>query len=126
MAPATDNQSEDLKKAGLNVKSFQHDIDRPVRPSPVGAPHLNLDANEIASSNIHESTSSQGEADAAKPTTGSSELASSPIPLDDHASDKDLGAFDDTHLQVDQAKKKKKKKRSKKPKSKRGLVLLSC
>lgn len=38
--------------------------------------------------------------------------------------DEEPGAFDDSHLQVDQAKRKK-KKRSKKPKSKRGLVTFS-
>lgn len=49
---------------------------------------------------------------------------SSVNPPGDGQSEEELGAFDDSHLQVDKSKKKKKKKKSKKPKSKRGLVKL--
>lgn len=50
------------------------------------------------------------------------DIAPSAIQPEDGESGEEVGAFDDSHLQVDQEKKKRKKKGKKKSKSKRGLV----
>ena len=71
-------------------------------------------------SSMHVTSRTQHGIDATRPLAQGINTASA-SPLDNRESEDELGAFDDSHLQVDQPKKKKKK--SKKPKSKRGLVM---
>jgi hypothetical protein len=67
-------------------------------------------------------TESGCEANAPSASVDAQDRASGAAPSNSGDPDEDLGAFDDSHLQHDEAKKKKRKKKSK-PKSKRGLVI---
>lgn len=82
-----------------------------------------FDRDAAAPGSMHNNVEAQGRTDA----TGVPPEVTIPAPaasaLDNGGSEEEMGAFDDSHLQVDQPKKRK-KKRSKKPKSKRGLVIL--
>jgi hypothetical protein len=93
----------------------------PAPPQHARVPSHQFDADVTIPGNSMQVTSgAQSGIDADNPAAQSIDTASV-SPLGNRDSEEEPGAFDDSHLQVDQPKKKKKK--SKKPKSKRGLVM---
>ena len=75
-------------------------------------------------SSVQDTMEDQGGSNPNRPTGEGPEISPAVDPADNGGTEEELGAFDDTHLQVDQPKKKKKKSKKSKPKSKRGLVTI--
>ncbi len=124
MPSLTDTTNEQLGEAARNRSLVQDDADHAVCPPAAGALGHDLDRNDRSPASVRNTSTPQGGVKPSEATPVGPDVASAATPPDHGESDEELGAFDDSHLQVDQPKKKKKKKsKSKKSKSKRGLVI---
>jgi hypothetical protein len=123
MPSVGETANEELGGEAIDGCSTQHDRRQQFSSPPAGIPGADLNDNNGTLSTLYPSVEGRGKPTAGNPITGSAEVDSGAIPTENGTSEEELGAFDDSHLQVDQVKKKKKKKRSKRPKSKRGLVI---
>ncbi len=100
-----------------NGDSAQSHANRSLRSAAADAP------DHGSSRNMQDTMENQGGSNPNGTTNEEPEISSAIVSADDGGAEEELGAFDDSHLQVDQSKEKKKKKSKKrKPKSKRGLV----
>ena len=125
MPPTTDTRNPELQETFGDGEPFQvslHDADASPAAVDLG-PASN--GKRVAPSIMHDTVKGPDGMDAGGARAGVSDPAPAASPLADDRSDEEMGAFDDSHLQVDQPKKKKKKK-NRKPKSKRGLVIRCC
>ena len=124
MPSISDNKSGELRELVPDERSAANDPVAPVPSPPADAPSLESDAKETSrgsSTQVASGTQNRTNADT---STAQGVDTPSASQLDKDESEGEPGAFDDSHLQIDQPKKKK-KKRSKRPKSKRGLVKTS-
>lgn len=123
MPSLADKPGTELDETAQVENSAQDDASHPICSPSAGPLGFDSSVNHGASASMHDTVESQGGIEAERSINGSPDLTSATVPPDHDRSesDQDLGVFDDSHLQVDQPKKKKKKK-SRKPKSKRGLV----
>jgi hypothetical protein len=121
MPSLTGNTSQDPGKRNLDGSSTPNDA-ASSSALGAGAPSDAFSANEAASGALTQAVLGNENGTKVDETVAHNQGIARPAsPLCNDESEEKRGAFDDSHLQVDQP--KKKKKRSKRPKSKRGLVI---
>jgi hypothetical protein len=122
MPPLTGTTSQDPRKRDLDGSSTPNDAANSSTLGAGASPDA-FSANEAASGVFTQAVLGNENGTKVDETVVHNQGIARPAsPLCNDESQEERGAFDDSHLQVDQPKKKKKKK-SKRPKSKRGLVI---
>jgi hypothetical protein len=122
MPSVVNTTNPELEERSRNGNSAQIDDGPPFRTSAAEILSNRSERPEGIHGNTLDVIEGQDGLDTSPTIARRPNAAPSAISPDNGESEDEPGAFDDSHLQVDQPKKKK-KKRSKKPKSKRGLVI---
>ena len=121
MPLVTGLNNEDGGETTRDGSSAQNGTSQPVRAPAAGALGHSSDRDEVDHTSMRGTVETQGRVTAKHKIARVPDVRPAAVLPDDGETGEELGAFDDSHLQVDQPKNKKKSKK-KKPKSKRGLV----